>query len=247
MPTQSEPKHDERVERWIKQRAAADAPMREAAAARTAEPPPIQGKRDTDDVLTVIGRAHNQVKWLQEQLETIPGVREGGREAQQRQRASIVDMMRIRLAEHEAAEEQVLWPAVRSALPRGDEYADSALAQEAEAKDLLQQLDGLEGTEDHFDELVERLVRALRRHVAFEDRVLLELADTMSDDERERLGGKVRRVQRRATTRQHPNAPDTPPLNRVAGGVAAVVDRSRDALTHRPADDKGQIEPEPSQ
>jgi hemerythrin-like domain-containing protein len=233
------------VQAWIKRRAAADGPMQQAAAARTAEPPPVVGKGDTDDVVSVIGWAHNQVKYLQEQLETIPGVREGGRVEQQRQRASIVDMMRIRLSEHEAAEEQVLWPAIRKALPRGDEYADTALKQEAEGKDLLEQLDGLGGTEDDFDELVEKLVKALRRHVAFEDRVLLELSESMSEDDRAKLGRKVRHVQSRATTRQHPNAPDTPPLNRVAGGLAAVADRTRDAVTHRPADDKGQIEPQP--
>lgn len=192
-PSTELPKHDVAVERWMKARATSDRRMQEAAAARTPEPPDIAGADETDDVISVLGWEHNQVKYLQKQLETIPGGKDGGTTEQQRQRASIVDMIRIRLSKHEATEEQHFWPAVRKALPDGDQLADTALEQEQEGKDLLHALEGMAGTEEKFDELVEQLVKALRKHVAFEDLVFLKVDDAMSDRQRAALGRKIRK------------------------------------------------------
>jgi len=43
-----------------------------------------------------------------------------------------------------------------------------------------------------FDELVEELVAQLRKHVAFEDKVLLALASATSGPERTKLGRRFR-------------------------------------------------------
>lgn len=125
------------AEEWMKGRAAADKAMRRAGEERTASPPPIEAEDETDDIVSAIGWQHNQVKYRQEQLETIPGVRKGGDEAKQQQRASIVDMIRMRLSKHETAEEELFWPAVRRYLDDGDRLADEVLHQEQEGKDLL--------------------------------------------------------------------------------------------------------------
>src|SRR3954454_5798518 len=168
-PPTEVPTEDSGVRAWIKQRVAADEPLRRAALAHSAEPPPIDHRAeddDTDDVIDLLGRDHNQVKYLQEQLEAIPGASKGGSPEHQQRRVSILDMMRVRLSQHEAAEEQHLWPAVRDALPDGNELADQALEQEQQGKDLLQALDGRAGDDEQFDDLVTELNTALRKHVA---------------------------------------------------------------------------------
>lgn len=236
-PPTEVPTEDETVLAWARARAAADPPMRQAARARTAEPP--EPAEQAVDVVDVLGQDHNQVNYLAEQLQAIPGVRQGGTQAQQQQRVSIVDMIRIRLSEHETAEEQHVWPAVRAALPDGDALADAALEQEQHGKELLQALDGLPGDADRFDELVEQLSHALRKHVAFEDLVFLEVKKLIPAEQRAELGRRVQATERHAPTRPHPHAP---PGSRLAAAAAAPVDRLRDAIAGRPADQAGRPE-----
>jgi hypothetical protein len=232
-PSADVPTHDEVTEAWIKRRVRADPAMQAAGTARSAEPPPRQGTEESDDVLSVLGRDHGQVKVLLQQLEAIPSLTTGGTLAHQQRRASIVDLITERLSEHETAEEAIFWPAVREALDDGEELARTALAQEQKGTDLLQELSALRGDDRRFDELVERLALALRRHVAFEDTVFLRLRQVMPPQQRDELGRRVRAQEHRGPTR--PN-PDTPPANRVA---AAPLDRARDTLGRRPASGHG--------
>ncbi|WP_225840220.1 hemerythrin domain-containing protein [Streptomyces sp. NK08204] len=244
-PPTEVPTRDETVGEWLRERARADGPMREAAARRTAEPPPPAEEDATEDVSTVLGRDHNQVKAIQEQLEAVPGVRAGGGPVQQQRRVSLVDMIRERLAAHEEAEEEHFWPAVLRTLPDGEELAAKGREQEREGKDLLAALEGMSGGEDRFDELVEELGLALRKHVAFEDTVLLRLHQTMPEKQRQKLGHRILRAERHTPTRQHPHAPDKPPFNKLAAAAAAPLDKARDAMTGRPARRHGQAEHEP--
>lgn len=84
-------------------------------------------------------------------------------------------MLSTALSKHEAAEEKKFWPWVRSVLVDGGEIARSALGQEQEGKDLLSALGKTGAAEERFDELAEELDKACRKHVAFEDRILLRL------------------------------------------------------------------------
>lgn len=245
-PPTEMPKHNSRVEKWMKQRVAADAAMRQAGEERTATPPPIEAEDETDDVVSVIGWQHNQVKYLQEQLETIPGVTKGGDEAKQQQRVSIVDMIRMRMSKHETAEEEHFWPVVRDHLGDGDALADKALEQEQQGKDILQALMGVPGNEGRFDELVEELVTALRKHVAHEDTVLLQFKQTVPDDVRSEIGRRFRQAYGHAPTRPHPHAPDEGAPLKAAAKLAAPLDHMRDAVGHRPAEREGQAEEKPA-
>lgn len=235
----------EDVREWIRRRAAADEPLREAALSRTAEPPPIELRSEDDetaDVVDLLGRDHNQVKYLEEQLEAIPAARNGGTEQHQQRRVSIVDMIRERLSRHETAEEEYFWPAVREALRDGDELADQALEQEQHGKDLLQALDGLSGGDERFDELLEELISALGKHVAFEDSVFLKVREALRPERLAELGRQYARGKSAAPTRPHPHAPAG---SKLAAAAAAPLDRVRDAVGDRPAKRKGQAEEEP--
>jgi hypothetical protein len=241
-PATEVPTDDEDVLAWIKERVGGDEPMRQAALARTAEPPEIAPAAGEVDVIDLLGRDHNQVKYLQEQLEAIPGASKGGSPEQQQRRVSIVDMMRVRLSQHETAEEEHFWPAVREAVPGGDELAEQALEQEQKGKDLLQALDGLPGDDEHFDEMVEQLTAALRKHVAFEDMVFLKAREALPREQLVELGRKYAKAKESAPTRPHPHAPAG---SKLAAAAAAPLDRARDSMGDRPAERKGQAEGEP--
>jgi len=250
-PPYDNPASSESVLEWIAARVAADQPMQEAAARRTAQPDPPDAEDpenpenpDADefsrDVTVVLTRQHNQVRVLLEQLQALPSHKTGGSADDLSARKSIVDMITIRLSQHETTEEKYLWPAVRKALEDGDALADEALNQEQEGTQTLAELGGLAPGTDRFDECVEQLVAQCRKHVAFEEKVFSLLRDALPDDQRERLGRKIETVIARAPTRPHKRAPRKPGVAvraAAAGGTAA--DKLRDAAGHRPAERDG--------
>ncbi|MEX0429303.1 hemerythrin domain-containing protein [Nocardioides sp. DS6] len=233
----------EAVRRWVHARVEADAAMREAAARRDAVPPEQPFGDVEPDVVDVLVRDHNQVTAMLKQLATIPGAQKGGTPAQRSARASIVDLVTVALSRHEAAEEQALWPAVRQVLPAGDALADEALAQEQHGKEILQALAHLDGTAEEdgerFDDLVEELSAACRTHVAFEEKVFLQLREQMPRSDRVDLARTLDRARRHGPTRPHPHAPSEPPAVDVAGALGTAMDRMRDVAGSRPADRRG--------
>lgn len=168
--------------------------MQAAAQARDATPGEPLDPADTD-ILFVLSRQHDQVTALIKQLKAIPGVTKGGSAVHQSRRASITDMITVELSRHEAAEEEHFWPWVRSVLDDGDELAQTAFGQEQQGKDLLTALGQVKPSEERFDELAEELEKAARKHVAFEDRVLLKLRDATSPEDRRKIGQRFLRGQ----------------------------------------------------
>jgi hemerythrin-like domain-containing protein len=232
------------VRRWLRARVERDAQMLEATKARTATPAPIQDPEGTTELLTVLTREHDQVVALVKQLDTIPGASKGGTPVQASERESIVDMISKMLAGHETAEEEHLWPAVRRALANGNDWASGGLEQEQQATETLHALAKRDPQTQEFDDLVEELMTQLHKHVAFEDRLFLQLRDALSEDERNKIGKQILAAQRHAPTRPHPHAPREPgPAVAAAAKSAVPMDRARDA-TGRPADREGRPAPE---
>lgn len=230
------------VHAWLKRRAAQDAQMRSAAAGRDAAPGEPEDTDETD-IASVLTRDHDQVTAMLKELKTIPGVTGGGDAVHQSRRESLVDMITVALSQHEATEEKLFWPAVRSSLPDGDALAETALAQEQEGKDVLTALGKLAASEDEFDELCEKLDLLARKHVAFEDRVLLALRAQLSLEDRRRLGERFAHAEGRAPTRPHPHAPQHPGAAVAAAGMAgSALDHVRDAVGSRPAKRRGRAE-----
>jgi hemerythrin-like domain-containing protein len=187
-PPDENPTARERVRSWMIARVAADEQMREAAARRTAEPPEPADPDNNRDLIALLTRDHNQVRFLVQQLSALPGHDKGGSATDIQRRKSIVDMIAARLSRHESAEEELLWPTVRSSLAGGDRWADLALSQEQEGEETLAALAGLDPDGDRFDEHVERLVAQLRKHVAYEEHVFLRLRDAVADEDMQKLG-----------------------------------------------------------
>jgi hemerythrin-like domain-containing protein len=245
----SNPPHDnpttkESVAAWLKARVASDEQMRAALRERTAEPPEVdpETEQESHDAVTVLGRQHGQVRYLLKQLQALPSHTTGGSAGQVSARKAIVDMITVRLSEHETIEEEHFWPAVRKALPDGDRYADQALRQEQEGNDTLTELGRLAPDTREFDELVERLVAQLREHVAFEDLVFLKVRESVRQEDLDRLGKKLLSAMKTAPTRPHKHAPKRPGAAVKAAAVAAApLDKARDAVGDRPAKRKGRL------
>lgn len=227
---------------WLRKRAAGTSTMKDAARRRDAAPPPLELPEEEDevfDVVDVLGRDHNQVKYLLEQLEAIRPHSEGGSREDAERRQSILDMMIVALSAHEAAEEALLWPAVKEWLGQwGEEAAERATAQEQEAKELFAELEGMEGTDARFDALVEKLTTALPKHVATEDSVFLRLKSSSEKADRVALGRKVVKFEQAGPTRPHPKAGSSPASTRMAPLIGGI-DKARDSLSGRPADRQG--------
>ena len=238
------PTRKEHVLRWVKARAADDAQMAQAAAARTAEPEPERpGEEEEFGILAVLTRDHDHVTALVQQLSAIPGHKKGGSPTQIDRRQSIVDVITVALAQHESVEEEYFWPSVRRVLDDGDDVAATGLAQEQQGNEVLDALAHADPDSDEFDGLVERLIMLLRKHVSFEDRVVLRLHEAMPPDERAQLGQKFLRAKKAAPTRAHPHAPRHSSASAKAAGMpAAAMDTMRDAVGSRPAQRKGKAD-----
>ncbi len=133
------------------------------------------------------------------------------------------------LSTHAVIEEQYVYPALRRA--GEDARVLDALEEHHAAKLMLAELEAMRASHPRFGSKLRVLAENVRRHVAEEESELLPVLERSLDDERRReLGAVLDRAKRAAPTRPHPAAPDTPPGIFVAGAVAAVYDRSRDAL-----------------
>jgi hemerythrin-like domain-containing protein len=190
-PPYHNPTSKKSTREWMKARVAADRQMRTAMRQRTAEPPAIDDADGQHDAVTVLGQQHNQVRYLLKELQALPSHTTGGSPEQITERKSIVDMVTARLSQHETIEEEYFWPAVRAALPDGDQLADTALGQEQEGKDSLTELGRKDPDSRDFDEHVEQFVLQVRKHVAFEERVFLKLREAMSSEALDDLGQKL--------------------------------------------------------
>jgi len=135
--------------------------------------------------------------------------------------------------------------AIPGASKGGDELVEHAMEQEQEGKESLVALGRADSSGEQFDKLAEELETRLRKHVAFEDRVLLSLPEVMSDDDRRELGNKILRAEKHAPTRPHPHAPKKPG-GAVKAAAASVVprDRARGAFGSRPAERVGRASSE---
>lgn len=227
------------VTEWIKHRVSLDAAMQEAESCRDAVPAPVEDPDGQHDVIDELARDHNQVKAMVEQLSAIPSRTTGGSAAQLSARKSIVDMITAALSQHESLEEEYLWPAVRKTLPDGEQRAETALQQEKEGKDVLTALGRLDADDERFDELVEKLTLLARKHVAYEERIFLDLEREMPVRQRKKVGRRIHRNRALSPTRPHPHAPQHSPAVKAAGLPAAALDKLRDHVAERPADRRG--------
>jgi hypothetical protein len=149
---------------------------------------------------------------------------------------SIADRVVRELSIHAAIEEQVMYPAVRQFVPKGEALVAEALSEHQQLKETLLVLDRLSPEDERFDRTMRAVIDETRHHVREEesaDGMLARLRKSVDADDLVTMGKTLRIAKKAAPTRPHPNAPSTPPGNIVVGAAAALVDKARDAVRSR--------------
>jgi len=132
---------------------------------------------------------------------------------------------------HAFAEEAVLWPAVRRALPDGEELTLRVEREHQEICELVPALEDSRPDDPGRDELLGRVMELLRQDVRDEEDVVLpRLQLALGVQALRRLGRMWALMRRIAPTRPHPVIARRPPGNVLAALPLRLVDRSRDVL-----------------
>ena len=175
-----------------------------------------------EDVVALVLHDHQRIERM---LEAFPGIAESERGATFRGLVAT-------LVAHEVAEEQSVYPALRSAAAGGDAIAHDRIAEQAEAEILLRNLEKTPLDDPEFRSLFHQLADAVLAHAQAEEKTTLwVLRSTIDRPERVRLGHRYRRVTRAAPTHPHPLSPNSPSAERALGPAMATVDRIRDAVS----------------
>jgi hemerythrin superfamily protein len=132
---------------------------------------------------------------------------------------------------HAFAEESVLWPAARRALPDGPELTLRIEQEHQQVNELVTRLERSRPGDPGRAELLERVFAVLDEDVRDEEDLLLpRLQEVLDPSALRRLGWGWELVRRVAPTRAHPVVARRPPGNVLAALPLSVIDRTRDRL-----------------
>lgn len=174
--------------------------------------------------LSVLTRQKSDHVTLDELLQRL------GRTTGPEQDAVLVRIYRL-VFPHAFAEESVLWPVMRRALPDGHELTLEVEQEHQEVNELVKRLDALPAGGPERQAILDRLTAVLRDDVRDEEDVLFPRLQAVVSPARLRLLGVLWEVVRRiAPTRAHPVVARRPPGNVLAALPLSVLDRLRDRV-----------------
>jgi hemerythrin superfamily protein len=178
---------------------------------------------DNDDVLVELTKDHDEMREMF-------AVLRGGVQGEQREET--VRQLTVEVIRHAVAEEAQLYPLIRKVFPNGDEVADHEIEEHSEVEALLKKLEKLDPTDAEYEPTLTQVMNDLEHHATDEEtNVFPALRAKLPESELMELGDKIRTTKKIAPTHPHPAAPDTPPWNKLAGPMAGLVDRARDAFS----------------
>jgi hemerythrin superfamily protein len=177
------------------------------------------------DAITFLKTDHNKVELLFKRFE-----KAGDRAFVEKQ--DIVDQLIEALSVHSSIEEQLFYPVARATVPGTEELALESLEEHHIVKWVLSELEAMTPHDERFDAKVTVLIENVRHHVNEEEgdffpKVRDELGRKALND----LGDAMVEARKTAPTHPHPEAPDTPTSNAVAGTANAVADRVGDTVS----------------
>lgn len=172
------------------------------------------------DVIRILLEQHAQVRDLFAEIQQAPA---GDRQEP-------FDRLRALLAVHETAEELVLRPQAD-----GSEWKDVATernSEEAEANEMLAGLERMDTATEGFLAKLQEFEKSVDEHAeAEESQEFPRVLDALDEDERRKLGSRLRAVEKMAPTHPHPTAAGSTTAVALTGPFAAMVDRVKDALS----------------
>jgi hemerythrin superfamily protein len=135
------------------------------------------------------------------------------------------------LAVHETAEEEILYPTVRSKGGDGAKaIVEQRLAEEDEAKKLLVEMEKLGPSGNGFGEKLAKLQQAVTAHAEAEEKEVLPLLKDVDEQMMHALATAYQAAKVLAPTHPHKMAPESAVANMAVGPVVAIVDRTRDLI-----------------
>jgi iron-sulfur cluster repair protein YtfE (RIC family) len=177
-------------------------------------------RHSNENVVDLLRQQHEEIRKLFSKVEKANGTA----------REEAFEQLRYLLAVHETAEEEIVHPFARRTIGNGERIIDARLKEEKEAKELLQELEKISTDSAEFEPLFARLRKAVESHAEHEEDV--EFPEIVTKSTPEQLRGMVTAVKAAeaiAPTHPHPGI-ESPAKHATLGPVAAVVDRTRDAI-----------------
>ncbi len=149
------------------------------------------------------------------------------------QRRVLLNIYRL-VFPHAFAEESVLWPAIRRAVPNGEQLTLQVEREHQQINELVTQLEAIEPNQPEHQQILREVVALLQQDVSDEENALLpSLQARLSVQQLRSLGLAWKAVRQMAPTRPHPFVSRRPPGNVLAALPLALIDRCRDAIDAR--------------
>ena len=172
------------------------------------------------DVVSFLKSQHEQVKLMFAQVLRAKG----------EQRTKAFNELRRTLAVHETAEEEIVHPAARRAIPDGDKIVEARLQEENKAKVALSELEKLDVDSDEFESKFKTLQTDVIAHAESEEHEeFAKLSSKIDEDRLQQMRKAAELAEKVAPTRPHPGV-ESATANLLAGPFASMLDRARDAI-----------------
>lgn len=179
------------------------------------------------DALDLLRTQHRDVEDAFQEFESL-----GPEDAERR--TEIARTVITDLSVHAGIEEVAFYPTVREALPELDDAIEEDLEEHREAKELLSEVQGMDPTDPAFESTFRQITADVRHHVEEEENDLFpRVREAFTEEELDDLGEAMEQLTSQVPTNPHPHAPQEPPANVLAGPVAGILDRIRDAIRER--------------
>jgi hemerythrin superfamily protein len=179
--------------------------------------------KTSSDVVEFLKQQHHDIKTALGRVSATHGA----------ERSKAFFALRRLMAVHETAEEEIVHPAARRALPNGEALVDARLREENQAKKMLAELEKLDPDSVEFDSHFHELMKDVIAHAEAEEYEELEKLGAGFDKRRlERMRKAAEFAEAVAPTRPHPGV-ESATANMLIGPFAAMIDRSRDALSRK--------------
>jgi len=178
------------------------------------------------DVIRVLLEQHARIRELFDDVKDSSG----------EHKAHAFDELRALLAVHETAEEMVLRPATAKSGRR--DIADARNHEEAEANEVLKDLEKLDVASADFDRQLVSFQAAVTGHAEAEESEEFPVVMAECDQERRQAMGKqLRAAESIAPTHPHPSTAGSTSAQYAGGPFASLVDRTRDAIKAATSDE----------
>lgn len=175
------------------------------------------------DAITLLEQDHEEVEALFARFEQLTATAVVPKD--------VVEGVIRNLSIHAAVEEQAFYPLLRRELPDGERLVEEALGEHQQVKEMLSRLDKIGHDHPETRTILTQLVDEVRHHVEEERaEAFPRFREQVGHDRLVEIGDAMQAIRKVAPTKPHPNAPNTPPGNLVAGPMAGIADRVVDLV-----------------